>query len=75
MLLASCQLHGIEHWGYLRNLFCLIPSWSRSRVLELAPVSWRQTEARTDLQQRLAANIYRRATLGPSPTAVVDAVR
>jgi hypothetical protein len=21
-LLASCQLHGIEPWGYLRDVFC-----------------------------------------------------
>ena len=24
-LLASCQLHGIEPWSYLRDLFCLMP--------------------------------------------------
>jgi transposase len=66
-LLASCQLHRIESWSYLRDLFCLMPSWPRSRVLELAPVHWRQTLERPDVQQRLNANIYRRATLGPSP--------
>ena len=38
-LLASCQMHGIEPWSYLRDLFCLMPSWPRSRVLELAPVN------------------------------------
>ena len=31
--LASCQLHEIEPWNYLRDLFCLMPSWPRSRVL------------------------------------------
>jgi hypothetical protein len=36
-LLASCQLHGIEPQAYLRDLFCLLPSWPKSRVLELAP--------------------------------------
>ena len=25
-LLASCQLHGIEPWAYLRDLLCLLPS-------------------------------------------------
>ena len=48
-LLASCQLHGIEPWSYLRDLFCLMPSWPRSRVLELAPVHWRQTLARPEV--------------------------
>jgi transposase len=36
-LLASCQLHGIEPLGYLRDLLCLLPSWPARRVLELAP--------------------------------------
>jgi hypothetical protein len=36
-LLASCQLHGIEPWGYLRDLFCVLPSWPARRVLQLAP--------------------------------------
>jgi transposase len=72
-LLASCQLHGIEPWSYLRDLFCLMPSWPRSRAFELAPLHWRQTVARPDVQQRLDVNIYRRATLGPAPAAALDA--
>ena len=76
-LLASCQLHGIEPWSYLRDLFCLIPSWPQRRVLELAPASWRQTIACPDAQRLLDANIYRRASLGPGeiPTALADAAR
>jgi transposase len=74
-LLASCQLHGIEPWSYLRDLLCVMPSWPLNRVLELAPVHWRQTVARPEVQQRLDANIYRRATLGPSPLAALDVVR
>ena len=27
-LLASCRMHGIEPWGYLRDLFCLLPRWA-----------------------------------------------
>ncbi|MBK8265380.1 MAG: hypothetical protein IPK80_29130 [Nannocystis sp.] len=27
--------------GYLRDLLCLLPSWPRSRVLELAPAYWK----------------------------------
>ena len=56
-LLASCQMHGIEPQGYLRDLFCLLPSWPRRRVLELAPVYWTETLKQEDAQQRLAALI------------------
>jgi transposase len=63
-LLASCQLHDIEPWAYLRDLFCLLPSWPIRRVLELAPLNWKQTLEDSDAQQRLDANIFRRATLG-----------
>lgn len=62
-LIASCQLHGLEPWTYLRDLLCLLPSWNVQRVLELSPLHWRQTSAREDVQAALAANIYRRATL------------
>ncbi|MCC6748341.1 MAG: IS66 family transposase [Deltaproteobacteria bacterium] len=64
-LLASCQLHAIEPWSYLRDLFCLIPSWPRRRVLDLSPLHWQQTSQQSDTQQRLAANIFRQATLLP----------
>ena len=74
-LLANCQLHSIEPWSYLRDLFCLMPNWPRSRVLELAPLHWRQTRERPDVQQRLDHDVYRRAPLGPSSVAALDAVR
>ena len=64
-LLASCQLHGIEPWAYLRDLFCLLPSWPKSRALELAPAFWQQTLQQQDAQQRLAANVFRAATIVP----------
>ncbi len=73
-LLASCQMHGIEPWSYLRDLFCLMPSWRKSRVLELTPAHWSRTLERPEVQQRLDANIYRRATLGPSSLATLDTV-
>jgi len=63
-LLASCALHGIEPWGYLRDLFCLLPTWPRRRVLELAPAYCRETFQQPDAQQRLAQNIFRRASIG-----------
>lgn len=64
-LLASCRLHEIEPWAYLRDLFCLLPSWPHRRVLELAPVNWHKTLEDEDTQQRLAANIFRQATFAP----------
>jgi transposase len=60
-LLASCQLHGIEPWSYLRDLFCLVGDWPRNRVLELAPACWRETLAQPKVQRRLDVNVYRRA--------------
>lgn len=63
-LLASCQLHGIEPSAYLRDLFCLLPSWPVNRVLDLAPASWQKTLQDQDAQQRLAANVYRKVALG-----------
>jgi len=63
-LLASCQLHEIEPSAYLRDLFCLLPSWPVNRVLELAPVNWQKALEQHDAQQRLAANVFRRVALG-----------
>ena len=63
-LLASCQLHDIEPWTYLRDLFCLLPSWPVRRVLELAPAQLEEDPRGQDAQQRLDANIFRRASLG-----------
>jgi transposase len=62
-LLASCKLHDLEPWAYLRDLLCLLPNWPSHRVLELAPVNWHKTLEQHDAQQRLAANIFRRFTL------------
>ncbi len=62
-LLASCQLHGIEPWAYLRDLLCLLPTWPIRRVLELAPAYWKQTLQQEGAQERLADNIYRQVLL------------
>jgi len=62
-LLASCAMHKIEPWAYLRDLLCLMPSWPQRRVLDLAPANWKQTLQDQDTQDRLAANIYRQAVL------------
>jgi transposase len=62
-LLASCGLHALEPWAYLRDLLCLLPGWPRSRALELAPAYWKKTCQQTDTQQRLDANPFRSALL------------
>ena len=63
-LIASCELHGIEPWAYLRDILCLLPSWPRSRALELAPKYWNETLKQPETQQRLAANPFRQISMG-----------
>lgn len=62
-LVASCQLHGLEPWRYLRDLFYLLPDWPKSRVLELAPAYFEQTLQQEEAKRRLAENPLRRALL------------
>ena len=64
-LLASARLHDIEPLAYLRDLLCLLPSWPRQRLLELAPAYWKQTFEQPETQQKLAANVFRRVLLSP----------
>jgi transposase len=63
-LIASCQLHGLEPLGYLRDLFCLLPSWPVQRVLDLASANWRRTLESVDVRAELEANVFRQAALG-----------
>jgi transposase len=65
-LLASCAMHRIEPWGYLRDLFCLLPGWPIKKVLDLAPATWEMTLREPAIQAKLEANIFRRATLIPA---------
>lgn len=62
-LLASARLHGIEPHGYIRDLLCLVRSWPEDRLLDLAPANWKQTLEQPEAQQKLAANVVRRAVL------------
>jgi len=59
-LIASCELHGIEPWAYLRDVLILLPDWPRDRVLELAPKFWEQTLEHSDAQKRLDDSIWSR---------------
>ena len=61
-LIASCKLHDIEPWSYLRDVLVLLPDWPQSRVLELAPKFWKHTLEHTDARERLDANPFRRIT-------------
>jgi len=63
-LIASCEMHGIEPYGYLRDLFTLLPSWPKSRVLDLAPAYWAKTVQQPDAAERLATNVFRRVAVG-----------
>ncbi len=54
-LIASCQLHDIEPWAYLRDVLTLLPSWPAKSVLALSPKYWNETRQQPDTQQRLAA--------------------
>jgi transposase len=47
-LIASCQLHGIEPEGYLRDVLRVLPQWPKDRYLELAPLFFAATRARLD---------------------------
>jgi transposase len=60
-LIASCELHGIEPWSYLRDVLILVPDWPRDRLLELSPKRWKQTLEKTDARQRLANSVWSRA--------------
>jgi len=57
-LIASCSLHGIEPWAYIRDILVLLPDWPRDRMLELSPKFWNQTLQNTDAKQRLAKNPF-----------------
>lgn len=62
-LIASCRMHDVEPWSYLRDIFCLLPDWPAHRMLELAPLNWSTTAQLEHVRDRLGANLYRAATL------------
>jgi transposase len=49
--IASCALHQLEPWAYLRDVLTVLPQWPASRVLELAPKFWHQTRQHLDAEQ------------------------
>ncbi|WP_338046776.1 IS66 family transposase [Polyangium spumosum] len=67
-LIASCELHGIEPWAYLRDVLILLPDWPRDRVLELSPKYWKQTLEQTDARERLDRSLWSRVQRPPAST-------
>lgn len=65
-LLASCEMHKVPPLAYLRDVFCLMPTWQAqgADLLELAPAHWLATSQRPDVIALLEANEFRRAALG-----------
>ncbi len=63
-LLASCQMHRIEPWTYLRDVLCLLPAWPAHDLLALAPVEWSATSERDDVRKLLEHNPFRDLTSG-----------
>jgi transposase len=52
-LIASCHMHSIEPWAYLRDVLTLLPVWNSTRVLELAPKNWVKTREQPETQRLL----------------------
>jgi hypothetical protein len=57
-LIASCQVHGIEPWAYLRDILLLLPDWSIKRVLELSPRYWKATRDGEEATNLLESNPF-----------------
>ena len=54
-LIASCALHDIEPWAWLRDVLTFLPAWPHQRVIELAPHNWRETLKKPEAQRLLAS--------------------
>lgn len=54
-LIASCKIHGIEPWRYLRDVLTLLPAWKTTDVLDLAPVNFAATMERPNVKALIAS--------------------
>jgi len=52
-LIASCRMHDVEPYAYLRDVLSLLPAWPHTRALELAPANWSETAKRPDVREQL----------------------
>jgi transposase len=73
-LLASCRMHGIEPWAYLRDLLRLLPRHPKHRVLELAPAYWKLALERPDIRLRLDRDPFRSASRSRSGWVITSRV-
>lgn len=73
--IASCELHGIAPWAYLRDVLTLLPNWKKSKALELAPKYWKATNTWEDSglsSNETSSGVYRRrGWLGISASSAV----
>jgi len=63
---ASRRLHDVEPWSYLRDVFCVLPTWSKRGFLDPAPLAWKEPRERDDVGAVLEANLFRKLTLAPT---------
>jgi len=54
-LIASCALHDVEPWAYLRDVLTLLPAWPQTRLIELSPKRWNETAKQPDTRRLLAS--------------------
>jgi IS66 C-terminal element len=52
-LIASCRIHDVEPWAYLRDVLTILPAWSAHRAIELAPAHWQKTREQPETRQLL----------------------
>jgi hypothetical protein len=53
-LVATCQMHDVEPWAYLRDVLSLLPVWDQTKALELSPKHWSATRARPATRELLS---------------------
>lgn len=74
-LIASCALHDVEPWAYLRDVLTLMPAWPQKRLIELSPKHWNETAKQPDTHRLFASLrlLDRDAAHATSNTTIDDA--
>ncbi len=63
-LLASCRMHNLKPWAYLRDFCCLLPICPSHQPLELSPLNWAPASAWEEVHRILALDPYGALTFG-----------
>jgi transposase len=66
-LIASCQLHDLNPFEYLRDVLTLIQSWPAQGARELSPKYWAETRQRSDTVETLNGSVLWQAATRPTP--------